>query len=82
MSSVLSLMEKNSVLVIHQQHLQHQAQQQQQQQTLFQLTQQSQQQQPLLQLSQLIQQHLHLGQEVPVAATLSQTPGLITFREL
>ena len=66
MSSVSSLMEKNSVLVIHQQHLQHQAQQQQQ---------------PLLQLSQLIQQHPHLGQEDPVAATLSQTPGLITFRE-
>ena len=80
MSSVLSLMEKNSVLVIHQQHLQHQAQQQQQ--PLFQLTQQSQQQQPLLQLSQLIQQHHHLGLEVPVAATLSQTPGLTTFREL
>ena len=79
MSSVLSLMEKNSVLVIHQQHLQHQAQQQ----PLFQLSQQSQQQQqPLLQLSQLIQQHHHLEQEVPVAATLSQTPGLITFREL
>ena len=78
MSSVLSLMEKNSVLVIHQQHLQHQAQQQ----PLFQLSQQSQQQQPLHQLSQLIHQHHHLEQEVPVAATLSQTPGLITFREL
>ena len=82
MSSVSSLMEKNSVLVIHQQHLQHQVQQHQQQQPLLQLSQLIQQRQPLHQLSQLNQQHPHLGQEVPVAATLSQTPGLITFKEL
>ena len=74
MSSVLTSMGRNSVLVIPQQHLLQKSQQQQP------LLQQPQQQQFLLQLNQLLQQQQLLGLEGLVAATLSQTHGTIIFR--
>ena len=78
MSSVLTSMGRNSVLVVPQQQ-QHLLQKFHQQQPLLQWPQQ--QQQFLLQLSQLLQQHQYLGLEGPVAATLSQTHGTIIFKE-